>query len=724
MSAAEPARPITPEAPGFFGWVAILAGVLPFMILWATLTPLWVAALTFVAWGRRQAQLPYALLLLATLFSVVPGIWLYTSQRDAIGGFGSFLVLATCVVLAGAKRRVEHRVPYLLSFILLMAVGHRTLEIFYMLPVTLFFLGYTLARMGEEAKGPVPRGRAATLLLLATAILSVPFFLFMPRTRMSVMALASRANLSGFAGSIRFGQMGEMKLSDRVVMRVQTRSPAYLRGLILDAYDRSGWRNTYRGTRTISPRASPLLVVEEELVGAGKLVDTDPAMADAEGRPPVPPGGDVYVQDVMLESFEEASLFASGRVLAVWAPGQNMAVTVPGDLIRLEHDARNEKLLYRVYSRRIPDPADLPPSAPFGMRGGFQRRYLQLPEGLPTRVRARAEELTRGQTTVHGKAVAVQRYLQENFLYSLSRNVDFGADPVDDLLFGDPRGHCEYFASAMAVMLRAVGVHTRVCIGFAPGDYNKYADSFTVRDRDAHAWVEVYLGEEQDWVTYDPTPSDPDHEAGDEAGSDLYLMLSAGLDQVDAWWQNEVVNYYYNEGGRGAETWLDLLDDFMVNDLGMSWLRYPPADLMSRLAKGAATLVGLVLGALAVRRLGGLGATLALLLSLLGRLLAGLKLPRLPWGRTPRHGPGTSGEAGRLYAAWLDLEARAGRARDPSDTPREFLARIQARAPERAAAAGALTRAYEAEVYAERVSPTQLEAAREALVSLRRAAAG
>lgn len=708
--------PFPPQGPGFWGWVAILAGIVPFMVLWGQFWPLWVMALVFVLWGRRQVTVPYSFLLVLTLLSALPGLWHYLRERDSIGAFGLFLVLSSCVTLAGARRRQEHRVPFLLSFILLMASGHRTLEIFYLLPVFLFFLGYTLARVGETAEdgATLPRYRVAALLMAVTMLLSVPIFLFMPRTRMSVMALATRASLSGFGGSIRFGQMGEMQLSDRVVMRVETRSVAPLRGVTLDAYDRSGWRNTYKGARQLSGPNEALLEVQREAVAPGGLVDPSPERADLEGRPPVESERGVYTQDVILESFEQPVLFSSGRCLAIWAPGQSLAATTPGDVTRGSREARNEKLIYRVYSQPVPQPGpELEAVDEVKMRGGFERRYLQLPDNLPQRVRDRAREVLAGHDRLLDRCQAMVDYLQSNFTYSLSRSVDRGRDPVEDLLFGDPRGHCEYFASAMAVMLRCEGIHTRVVIGFSPGDYNPYSQMFTVRDRDAHAWVEVYFGNDLGWIPFDPTPADPSEAGGAGGSSDLFLFFSAGLDQVDAWWQNEVVNYYFNQGGPAVESWLYRLDDFLVQDVGLRWLRYPPDHPWQEAGKILGGLVALALLAWGLWREGGPRGLIRSLLEWIRNLLARL-VPAVLREEGPgrRGGPG---EAASLYRRWVEERTAADLPRPPSATPREYLERVEAEQPGEAERGRVLTEAYELEEFAGRAPAELLEEARRLL---------
>jgi hypothetical protein len=82
-----------------------------------------------------------------------------------------------------------------------------------------------------------------------------------------------------------------------------------------------------------------------------------------------------------------------------------------------------------------------------------------------------------------------------------------GTDPLADFLFNVQTGHCEYFSTAMAVMLRTHGIAARVVNGFLPGEYNEASGAYTVRQSDAHSWVEVYFPSSRSWVTFDPTPS-------------------------------------------------------------------------------------------------------------------------------------------------------------------------------------------------------------------------
>jgi transglutaminase-like putative cysteine protease len=135
----------------------------------------------------------------------------------------------------------------------------------------------------------------------------------------------------------------------------------------------------------------------------------------------------------------------------------------------------------------------------------IREKYLQLPAELPQRVRALAARVTAGASTPYAKALRLQTYLRATYPYSLDvPPPPVGHDAVDYFLFEAPGGFCAYYASAMAVMLRVVGVPARVVTGYATGDYDYPRGAWRVPASAAHAWVEVYFPE-YSWVEFEPT---------------------------------------------------------------------------------------------------------------------------------------------------------------------------------------------------------------------------
>jgi transglutaminase-like putative cysteine protease len=128
---------------------------------------------------------------------------------------------------------------------------------------------------------------------------------------------------------------------------------------------------------------------------------------------------------------------------------------------------------------------------------------LALPASVPQRVRDLAVRLTGDEGEVHEKVAAVEAYLRASTRYRLDSPVPGdGEDAVDHFLFESREGFCEHYAAAEVVLLRAVGIPARVVTGFAGGTFE--GDSKVFRGSDAHAWVQVHVGENR-WMWSDPT---------------------------------------------------------------------------------------------------------------------------------------------------------------------------------------------------------------------------
>jgi protein-glutamine gamma-glutamyltransferase len=197
------------------------------------------------------------------------------------------------------------------------------------------------------------------------------------------------------------------------------------------------------------------------------------------------------------------------------------------------NDART--VAYQVYSRmetpflggdtRV---EPLPPDA--------RNAYLQLPRTDP-RIRELTENIVNGETSPARQARLVENYLQTHFEYTLELPATEPADPLAFFLFHRKKGHCEYFASSMAVMLRMLQIPSRVITGFQSGVYNPISGSQLIRTSDAHSWVEAWLPD-RGWVTYDPTPPDPHAQR-----LSAWTRLGFYADAVDVFWQDWVLNY-------------------------------------------------------------------------------------------------------------------------------------------------------------------------------------
>lgn len=143
--------------------------------------------------------------------------------------------------------------------------------------------------------------------------------------------------------------------------------------------------------------------------------------------------------------------------------------------------------------------------------GGYMKdHYLQIPDDLPQRVRDLAAEVTAGADNPMDMALAVQDYLRSD-VFEYTQDIERpprGADGVDHFLFNTKAGYSDYYASSMAVIMRASGVPARLAAGYAPGLDVDGTDFRAVKDSDSHSWVQVYFPG-HGWIDFEPTPAWP-----------------------------------------------------------------------------------------------------------------------------------------------------------------------------------------------------------------------
>lgn len=135
-----------------------------------------------------------------------------------------------------------------------------------------------------------------------------------------------------------------------------------------------------------------------------------------------------------------------------------------------------------------------------------RENYLQIPRTLPLRVRELSKQITSSTNNPYEATITVRDYLKKTYPYSLKITPPAkGSDGVDYFLFTQKAGYCDYFASAMAIMLRSTGIPARLVVGFAPGEWDDSKQGFIVRDLNYHSWPEVYFPG-YGWIEFEPTP--------------------------------------------------------------------------------------------------------------------------------------------------------------------------------------------------------------------------
>jgi transglutaminase-like putative cysteine protease len=184
------------------------------------------------------------------------------------------------------------------------------------------------------------------------------------------------------------------------------------------------------------------------------------------------------IQTFFIEPIDTPYLFAAPRVVALQGVFPFIQRDREGAISTVAHDL--ERVTYKVYSD-TEEPGEEALRLDKSQYTAAAIRYLQLPEDLDPRIAelaASVVERSRAETR-YDEARAIESYLQTEFGYSLDLKAG-GPEPLSDFLFRVREGHCEYFATAMAVMLRTRGIATRVVNGFQIGEYNPAADAYTV----------------------------------------------------------------------------------------------------------------------------------------------------------------------------------------------------------------------------------------------------
>lgn len=365
---------------------------------------------------------------------------------------------------------------------------------------------------------------AGGMLLLIFA-LALPLFFVTPRSGASAL-VRSDGGLAGFVGfsdNVELGSIGRLQQSNEVVMRVRVEDSKAgagsrnlrWRGVALDQFDGLRWQKSRTANLDLQANSDNGLFQLGTTEGLHRLT----------------------TQTFFVEPIDTPVLFAAPRVVALQA--QLPYVRMDKESALSSHPHPEDRLSYKVFS----DTQETDPELLRADTEAYPRnfRYLLLPAKLDARIYEQAREVVvrAGARNRYDAARAIEEFLQRDFGYTLDLKAG-GPDPLADFLFRVREGHCEYFSTAMAVMLRTQGIASRVVNGFQRGEYNETADVYTVTQRDAHSWVEVYFPETGSWVTFDPTPA-----AGRPVRESTGLMASARkyAEALELFWMQYVIGY-------------------------------------------------------------------------------------------------------------------------------------------------------------------------------------
>ena len=460
----------------------LLTGITLSVIPHIARVPVWIPVLFFllVFWcvftASRRVHSPGKTITAPTLFKILVSLTMVTGVFLSYGTLtGRDAGVALLILLAGIKlvELGQKRDYYITVFITLLLVltnffYSQSITIAGYMAITMLVIVGTLISLNDDRHKlrTKDRLRAAGVLLLQIVPLTIILFVFFPRLPGPLWGLPKDAYSArtGINDEMSPGSISHLAFSDEVAFRVE------FTGAIPDK-SRLYWRG-------------PVLTNTDGIKWLPDRLRHTTARITALSNP--------YTYSITLEPTEKNWLFAL-----------EMPVTLPDDShfnhelqIRTRAPVR-KRIRYRLTSYtdyRIVASADRELAA-----------ALQLPPHYHPRAIALARSWReQGMTNEDIVQRALSYFNQEKFYYTLNPPPLLD-DPVDEFLFKSRRGFCEHYASAFVILMRAAGLPARVVTGYQGGELNPVGNYLIVRQRDAHAWAEVWLGETAGWVRVDPT---------------------------------------------------------------------------------------------------------------------------------------------------------------------------------------------------------------------------
>jgi transglutaminase-like putative cysteine protease len=648
---------------------------------------------------------PFDLLFISRPLAVGnPNPWLFAALNASI----HLMLFVMLVRLYSAQFTRDLLFLSLMALAALLAAAILTIDTAYLVFLSLFlvlgvstFMSLEMRRSAEGAVTPPLESRTpaagrlgralgltAVLMTLGALTAGAAIFTVLPRFPAAYLGGISLnpTLISGFSDNVELGRIGEIKLHGAVVMRAKmdlegdSAPNLRWRGISLTTFDGHRWFTSEHEHVPVAPDSD----------GWYRLPSSHSAEVASRFR-------QVHYS-ILLEPLATDSLFVLAHPVALRGPfGRDT-----GNRLR---DAQSRYLLVdrtnsvfnpgnnftKIMYEGLALVPEIPPEELRRATGPYPPKilqtYLQLPDALDPRIPRLARNITQRAATPFDKAADIEMYLRTRFGYTLTQPDPLPADPLAHFLFKRQAGHCEYFATAMTVMVRSLGIPARYINGFLLGEYNDVADSYIIRGSDAHSWVEVYFPQ-YGWIAFDPTPpagSKPEFSLG---------RLAYYWDWFEMAWSEWVINYNPAQQLRLATNTQRVLRDWSMSalwfafqkqeagtDIIRSWhfaIKREIARQPKRLLLPALLLAALVLLLLRGR------AMAELWMRLSARLGTG-------YARKPSHAPKL---ATVYYTRLLRSLERRGYHKSDFQTPREFAAAVAQ--PELAERIQKMTRLYEA----------------------------
>ncbi len=413
-------------------------------------------------------------------------------------GFRDFMqIYLLAVFLLAGSALVSIDMDFLAALLVLM----------YLLSTAIIFLAYYVQESGlEVSRQVVRRMLSASLLIPTIAIpLSLLLFIVLPRSTFPLMTFLNRGAgaSTGFSEEISLGEVAGIQEDASIAFRVEMPrirdADLYWRGIVLETFDGRKWT-----------RAREEQGAAEFRSGHGRSVR----------------------QVIYLEPYQNRYLFALDRPLSV-SPQQAM---ISRDLTISLPSAFERRIRYEANSALVAELAD---------RDEPAFRYRQLPDKELDQIRKHIHSLVGSQVGM-AAATALAEHLRDSDVYTYSlTSLPVSGDPLHEFLFEKRSGNCEYFASALAVMLRLNDIPARLVGGYRGGYYSELGGYYAIPQKSAHVWVEAYFPG-RGWIRFDPTPALLEAYSSAIERS-IVLRMRMFMDSIQYAWNAFVINYDFEK---------------------------------------------------------------------------------------------------------------------------------------------------------------------------------
>lgn len=465
-------------------------------------------------------------------------------DSDFLGSISRFMSVLVILKLFDMDLTKDYWILYALVLFEILTASASSVSIVFMILLIFYIINTIWAMLIFNLKDDidenfgsteisVPKNLFSTWFFLSTVMLTffsiftaMIIFFIMPRIGVGLFDVKTldTVKTSGFSDDIDLGTIGPVKLDPTVVMRISfddNKLPGghlYIKGLTHDRYSGNGWSRSNETLFTATRKKGLFNTNEYEFIIDNS---TDKLLR----------------QHIQLEPLSVNVVFSIGQAQIVHGKFTKLLYTKSGT-VHMTTSPYSKKE-YIVYSRNVSKNLGLDrlDESPTNLN-----RFLGT-ENFDETIEHLALFITEdlGINDDLKKAKTIEKYLIENYKYSLDSPKGHIDDPIADFLYSTQVGYCEHYASSMVALLRYNEIPARIVTGFVDGKWNEYGKFLTIRNRDAHSWVEAYIYN-KGWMRFDPTPS-----AGFNTTSIVISPFEQFTDSLIWRWNRYIIGYSIND---------------------------------------------------------------------------------------------------------------------------------------------------------------------------------